>query len=278
MDWNKSNSILIAAFVILNVILFTVFYNNSFSEQYNVMSDEQFVISVEELLKQKNITINCDIPEDTYILPVLDTEYEIIKVNSELLNQYLGAGIEAVDDVFVYNNEKSETLEIIDGKKIRFTIRDKVQGKIEDEENITNEINDFIEQKNIDADSYNENFKYVSDDGGCIYIYTQKFNEYSIDNSYMYFFVDAEGIYKFEMQRIASLTEIMGKVRTVSSIEALTRLLTYDAIKDKEITNIEMTYYSVEDENWHNITRINADPTWKVEFSDGSQKHLSGVD
>ncbi|MGB4440489.1 MAG: two-component system regulatory protein YycI [Sedimentibacter sp.] len=277
MDWNKSNAILIAAFVILNIILFTVFYNNSFSEEYNVMSDEQFVTSVEELLKQKNITINCDIPEDTYILPVLDTEYEIIKVNNELLNQYLGAGVEAVEDVFVYNNEKAETLEIIDGKKIRFTIRDKVQGKIEDEENIIKKINDFIEEKNIDADSYNENFKYVSDDG-CVYIYTQKFNDYSIDNSYMYFFADAEGIYKFEMQQIASLTEIMGKVRTISAVEALTRLLTYDEIKDKEIINIEMTYYSAEDENWYKITRINSDPTWKVEFSDGSQKHLSSVD
>jgi len=277
MDWNKSNAILIVAFVILNIILFTSFYNNSFSEEYNVMSDDQFVTSVEELLKQKNITINCDIPEDTYILPVLDTEYEIIKVSNELLNQYLGTGVEAVEDVFVYNNEKAETLEVIDGKKIRFTIRDKVQGKTDDEEKIIKEINDFIEQKNIDANSYSENFKYVSDDG-CVYIYTQKFNEYSIDNSYMYFFADAEGIYKFEMQKIASLKEIMGKVRTVSAVEALTRLLTYDEIKDKEITNIEMTYYSAEDENWHNITRINADPTWKVEFSDGSQKHLTSID
>ncbi|MDW5300061.1 MAG: two-component system regulatory protein YycI [Sedimentibacter sp.] len=277
MDWNKSNTILIVAFVILNIFLLVSFYNNSFSEEYNVMSDEQFVMSVEELLKQKNITINCDIPKDTYILPVLDTNYEMIKVNNEIVNQYLGAGVEAVKDVFVYNNEKGEMLEIIDGKKLRFTIRDKVQGKIEDEENIIKEINNFIKDKNIDAYSYNESFKYISDDG-CMYMYTQKFNDYSIDNSYMNFFADAKGIYKFEMQQITSMTEIMGKVRAVPAIEALTRLLTYDEIKDKEITNIEITYYSREDENWYKITRINSDPTWKVEFSDGTQKHLSSLD
>jgi len=277
MDWNKSNTILIVAFVILNIFLFVSFYNNSFSEEYNVMSDEQFVISVEKLLKKKNITINCNIPEDTYILPVLDTEYEIIKASNELLNQYLGEGVEAVEDVFVYNNENGEMLEIIDGKKLRFTMRDKVLGKIENQENITKEINDFIEEKNIDSGGYTENFKHVSDDG-CIYIYTQKFNDYSMDNSYMYFFADAEGIYKFEMQQISSVMEIMGKVRTISAMEALTRLITYDDIKDKEITNIEMAYYSAENENWHNITRINSDPTWKIKFSDGSQKHLSSVD
>lgn len=277
MDWNKSNTILIVAFIIINIFLLASFYNNTFSEEYNVMADEQFVTSVEELLKQKNITINCNIPSDTDVLPVLDTEYEIIQVNNDLLNNYLGAGVEAVEDVYVYNNENGETLEIIDGKKLRYTIREKTSGKSESEEIITKKINDFLKAKNIDAKGYTENYKYVSDDY-CLYIYTQNYNGYSVDNSYMYFFADSQGIYKFEMQRIKTMTEIMGKVRTVPAIEALTRLLTYEEVKDKEITNIEMTYYSEEDENWQYMTRINSDPTWKVKFSDGSQKHLPSVD
>ena len=88
MDWNKSNTILIVAFIILNIFLFISFYNNTFSEEYDVMSDEQFVTSVEDLLKQKNIKINCSIPSDTYILPVLETEYDIVQVDNELLNKY----------------------------------------------------------------------------------------------------------------------------------------------------------------------------------------------
>ncbi|MFA9423935.1 MAG: two-component system regulatory protein YycI, partial [Sedimentibacter sp.] len=142
---------------------------------------------------------------------------------------------------------------------------------------ITKEITDFVDNKNIEFEGYSQNYKYVSEDY-CFYMYTQSYDGYSVDNSYMYFFVDSQGIYKIEIQRIASLTEIMGKVRTISAIEALTRLLTYDEIKDKEITNIEMTYYTEEAENWQNITRINSDPTWKIKFSDGSQKHLASVD
>jgi hypothetical protein len=94
----------------------------------------------------------------------------------------------------------------------------------------------------------------------------------------MYFFVDKEGIYKFEMQRIISVTEITEKVRTIHAIEALPRIMTYPEINNKEIEKIQITYYSVEDDNWQNIERINSDPTWKVIFSDGTQKHLPGID
>ena len=94
----------------------------------------------------------------------------------------------------------------------------------------------------------------------------------------MKFFIDKEGIYKFEMQKIISISEITEKIRTIHAIEALPRILTYPEIKNKEIAKIEMTYYSVEDENWQNIERINSDPTWKVIFSDGTQIHLPGIE
>jgi hypothetical protein len=94
----------------------------------------------------------------------------------------------------------------------------------------------------------------------------------------MYFFVDKEGIYKFEMQRIISVTEITEKVRTIHAIEALPRIMTYPEINNKEIEKIQITYYSVEDDNWQNIERINSDPTWKIIFIDGTQKHLPGID
>ena len=277
MDWNKSNTILIIAFVILNIFLFVSYYNNTFSEEYDVMNDGEFVEDVEELLKQKNIRIGGSIPKGSYVLPILETEYEIIEADNELLQNYLGAGVEAVEDVYVYYNNKGEMLEIISGKKLRYTIRELSKEKMTGKENITNLINEFIADKNINVEGYSENHKYDSEEM-CIYIYTQNYNEYSMDNSYMYFYVDSEGIYKFEMQRINSVKEITEKVRTVSAVEALMRLMTYNDIKDKEITEIEITYYSTEDENWQYITRINSDPTWKVIFSDGSQKHLISVD
>ncbi|NLJ58515.1 MAG: hypothetical protein GX339_06690 [Tissierellia bacterium] len=274
MDWNKTNTILITAFIILNIFLLTSSKNIT-AVQYNPMNDEEFTTNVVSLLKEKNITIDTDIPAEEYILPILDTEYQIIEINSQFLEQFLHERIEAIEDVYTYSNSRGERLEIIDGKKLRLTIREKLPGKIN--KDIQGEINSFIKEKNIDISGYSLNYSYATDNN-IIYGYTRNHSDFSLDNSYMYFFVDSEGIYKFEMQRIISVVEIPEKVRLIGAIEALLRILTYPEIENKEIINIEMTYYSVEDENWKKIERINSDPTWKVIFSDGTQKHLPGID
>lgn len=274
MDWNKTNTILITAFIILNVFLFAS-SNYMTNSEYTPMNDKEFAQEVSNLLGEQSIKINDEIPNETYILPVLETEYDIIKIDSNLLENFLNEKIEPIDDVYKYNNNKGETLEIIDGKKLRLTIRSKVHDKINNED-ITDEINRFLKEKNIDSEGYIENYNHISEND-ILYEYTRKYNDYSIDNSYMRFFADKEGIYKFEMQRIISVTEIAGKIRTIHAIEALPRILTYPEIKNKEINQIEMSYYSVEDDNWQNIERINSDPTWKVIFSDGTQIHLPGI-
>ncbi|HRC80286.1 MAG TPA: two-component system regulatory protein YycI [Sedimentibacter sp.] len=275
MDWNKTSTILITAFIILNVFLF-VSSKDILNANYGPENDPEFAQEVENLLTVQNITINTQIPDETYVLPVLETEYEIINIDSKLLQNFLNEKIEPLEDVYKYTNSKGESLEIKDGKKLILILRNKVNEKF-DREDIREEINRFLEQKNIDAGGYVENLVHISENEA-IYRYTLRYNDYPLDNSYMNFFADNQGIYKFEMQRIISVSEITEKVRTIKAIEALPRILTYPEIKNKEITKIEMTYYSVEDENWHNIERINSDPTWKVIFSDGTQVHLPGID
>ncbi|HOH69765.1 MAG TPA: two-component system regulatory protein YycI [Sedimentibacter sp.] len=276
MDWNKTNTILITAFLILNIFLF-VSSGNMIRADYNPNKDKEFAQEVSELLDEKNIKINAVIPAETYTLPVLDTEYEIIHIDSQFLENFLHEKIEPLEDVYKYSNKKGEILEVIDGKKLRLELRSGVPGKIDGDLNIKEKIENFIKDYNIDAGGYAENLKHISENR-CNYIYTKRYNDYSVENSYMKFFADKEGIYKFEMQRIISISEITEKIRTIHAIEALPRILTYPEIKNKEIAKIEMTYYSVEDENWQNIERINSDPTWKVIFSDGTQIHLPGIE
>lgn len=276
MDWNKTSSILIIAFIILNMFLFISSYNDMSSEEYDVTSDAEFIQSMENILKERNIVIGCELPKETYTLPVLDTEYEIIHINQELLTRFLGSGVEPIEDVTFYSNSRGEVLEIIDGKKLRYTIRENNIGKIYAEDKLTDEIDKFIEEKGIDVQGYSETYRKICDCGSLI-IYTKSYNDFSIDNSYMYFYMDKDGIYKFEMQNIATIKEIAGKIRTFSAAEALPKLLSYEEVKNKEIAEIKMTYYSVEDENWQFVYRINSYPVWKVIFSDGTQKHLPTI-
>ncbi|MBP1927048.1 regulatory protein YycI of two-component signal transduction system YycFG [Sedimentibacter acidaminivorans] len=277
MDWNRSNTILIIAFIILNIFLLISTFSNVFTENFNVYLDKDFLEDVESLLKSKNININCEIPEEIYVLPVLDTDYEMIEVNNALVQKYLGKSVEAKEDVYSYTNDKNEILEIIDGKKIKFTKRNLIKGKINDTELINNSIKAFITENDINDSGFTESYKYISENGSYV-TYTQNYNDNSLDNSYMKFLFDKEGMYEFEMQKINAVIEIKDKIRTISAIEALPRLMTYDDIKDKNIVSIKMKYYSIENGNWKYIKKINADPTWKVIFSDGSQKYLSSFD
>lgn len=275
MDWNKTTTILITAFIILNIFLFSTSFNNIFSDEYNVTSDKEFIEKVESILKEKNIIIKDELPDETYMLPILDTEYEIIHINTELLIRFLGPGVEPIDDVTLYSNNNNQVLEIKEGKKIHFTAREKVAGNISSD-SINEYIEKFIEEKKIDATGYSENFRHASDDRLFI-SYTKKFDSFSIDNSYMYFYFDKEGIYEFEMQNISVVKETADKTRTFSAIEALPRLSSFENIENKEIIDVEMTFYSEEDDNWQFIYGINSYPVWKVIFNDGTYKHLSTI-
>lgn len=276
MDWNKTNTILIAAFIIINIFLFSSAASNVFSEEYNVADDEIFMQNVNNLLSEKNITINAQLPEENFILPTLDTEYEFIYVTEELLKRFLGPGIAPVQDEYLYNNDKGEILEITHGKKLHFTKREKSPGKIPDESLLTSQINEFIKNYEINDEGYSENYRYMGNNNSYVE-YTKHYNNYSMDNSYMRFYFDKDGIYKFEMQNILVFKETAEKIRTFSAAEALPRLMSYKDIENKEIISIEMTYYSDEDDNWQYISGINSYPVWKVIFSDGSQKHLSSI-
>lgn len=273
MDWNKSNIIFIVAFIILNIFLLSYSFNDIFSEEYNIMSDKDFIEDVENILKEKNIVINCEIPKEIYTLPVLDTEYRIINIDKKMLEKFLGEGIDPVENVFLYSNQKGESIEIIEGKKFIYTLREKVNGKLEANLKITDEIDNFLKNKNIDGSGFSENYRIITDDSGFI-MYTRYYNNVSVDNSYMKFYFDKNGIYKFEMQKIIAIREIAEKVNTFTAAESLLKLLSYDDVNNKEIIKIDMSYYSIEDENWQVISGINSYPVWKVIFSDGTQKHL----
>lgn len=278
MDWNKSNTILIAAFIILNIFLLVESFGSIFTNsEISSNVDREYQENVENLLKNKNIEVKCEIPKGTSVMPILYTEYGIIEINDMLVQNYLGEGIKAQEGIFIYSNDDGETLEIRDSKKIVYTVREKAAEEYKGQELIDSQINNFISKKKINNSEYSESFRHVSGEGGFV-SYTKKYGDYSIDNSYMNFYLDNGGIYKFEMQSIDLTTEIKDKIRIISALEALPRLMAYDDIRNKDIVEIKLSYYSMEDENWQYITEINADPTWKVIFSDGTQRHLPSYD
>lgn len=277
MDWNKSNTILLIAFLIVNIFLFGYIY---YSDEKNVTeiieNNQEFVEEVENILKTKDITINCSIPSKVYEVPFLEIDYEIIYPSKSLIDSYLGQyDKEIIDDIFIYEKD-GQTLQIVGGKKIIYSKEQSDKTEIISDDLVDNIINEFCNNKNIDLSKFSLDC-IIDDEDYKIVKYVENYKEYKLDNSYAIFYLTSEGVEKFEMQRISNIKE-RAKVKVISAPEALLRIMTYDDINNKEIKDIKICYYTDENIDFEAINTINVDLVWKVIFSDNSYVYLTGAD
>ena len=107
MDWSKAKTILIIAFVAVNIFILCVIVNGKPVDEPTV-SDE-FISNTTKLLKDKNITIDTEIPRYIPSLTSIIVEFE--NANPKKLNEnyFNGEGIvkseEGVKEI--YNSGQS---------------------------------------------------------------------------------------------------------------------------------------------------------------------------
>lgn len=273
MDWNKSKTILILAFIVVNIFLLAIVFNYNISGNKYGSFEEDFINDVTVKLESKNISVACNIPTRFYPLPLLEIEFEIIKPENHIINNFLGENIEVEEDKFVYENNNKEILEFVNNKLLVYTKRDAIPSETFDKEIIDNQIQKFLEEKEITIEDYNKVLEYY--ESGVYYtIYHKKYENYSIENSYIKIYNDSLGVYKIEIQQVKNFNAKEGKIEVTVAPEALLRLMIYDDINNKTIKDIKLCYYTVEDENWDKIVKTNADPTWKVIFDDNTYHYL----
>lgn len=273
MDWNKSKTILIAAFIVVNIFLLAIVFNYNISGNKYGSFEEEFINDVLTKLESKNINVDCDIPTRFYSLPLLEIEFEIIKPENEIIKNFLGENIEVEPDKFIYKNKNNEILEFVNNKLLIYTKRDAIPSEMLDKETVNNQIQNFLAEKEVTIEEYDKVSEYYKN--GVYYtIYHKKYENYCIENSYIKIYNDSLGVYKFEIQQVENINAKEGKIEVTVASEALLRLMIYDDINNKTIKDIKLCYYTVEDENWDKIVKTNADPTWKVIFDDNTYHYL----
>lgn len=277
MDWNKSNTILIVAFIIVNIFLMVVAAADVFDSGAASGTDDKYLSEVSDILAEKNIVIACDIPEEIYTVPFLDAEFDIIEPRTVLLRKFLGPDTEPVEGVYRYENNAGEILEIRENKKIRYEREKIVTGHV-DGSTAGIMIESFVNEKNIDISDFHETERYTGPDYIRVTM-NQYFEELPLENSYMTFYVDSQHVYAYETQHIKEDgVTIKGRVSSGNAVGCLLRIMTYDDVSDKSITGIKMTYYCDERGDWSVKTSANAYPVWKVMFDDGNYLCLPADD
>ncbi|WP_427340521.1 two-component system regulatory protein YycI [Caloranaerobacter sp. DY30410] len=273
MDWSKAINILIIAFLITNLILVYVLIDNKRDESTYLTVKEEFIREVKNLLLQKGIKIDADIPKTIPSLPLLTIEYEIQdpeKLAEKLLGDY---SKEVVNGELLYKNG-SKTLEIIDNKKIIYKNDSSIEIYDELNKDIAVSIaENFIKNNDFAQNDY-ELTDYSFDGNRHILRYTKKNKDILLEKSYMIFEIDNTGIKRFERLWFNFVKKSERKITISAAPEALLRLLTMEDVYGKTIVEISLCYYFDPIKHgagdWKKTLKGQAGPAWRVKFSDGT--------
>lgn len=267
MDWNKAKTILIIGFIIIDAFLFTQVYDIG----PDLGNDASPVIQV---LNDHGIEIEADIPYEQLALPLLEVEYEIYDGESLELAKFLGDNFNEIKPDEHYMNDDSGNIQIKDGKKLIYQQRKTEPDYNLDRETALGYVERFIADYSMDMENYGETTS-VKKNGVYSITYHEMYGEYSLENSYVTFIVDGNGVAGFEEQKINSVRESQGTLRMTKGDEALLRLLRHEDVSGHILKEVIICYYDDESgEDWKNIVKDTVDPTWKAVFDDGIVKYL----
>ncbi len=275
MDWSKAKTILIIAFVITNLLLaYMLFDNNSIAEP--TVSDD-FIADVTKLLNTKDIKLNCNIPKDIPSLSTMTVEYEvydIADINKVFFNG-TSLGINQVEGIVEFKKDK-EIVKIIDEKKLDYE-----NGNDENKYNDLNEekaihlAEEFLEYKGfIESDmelTYKSNYK------NTYYLeYTKIYNGIYLENTYTKFVIDKRGVKRFERFWLNPKEVGDNEIYISTAPKAILGLLNMDSVYGKTIDDISLCYYFdpvrhrdvVEDPK--KTREGKAIPAWRIQFNDDS--------
>ncbi len=274
MNWNKAKTILIIAFIILNLFLYYQ-VKDANNESYEGLSDE-FINHVEKKLLEKNIHIEGEVPKEIYRKPLLEVEYYLVTKRD--VAKYIGEDYEEVLENTLFTNEEGSYIRIENNKKLIYNIRD-VNGNLEiSEEEALQIVDKYKETENMNIDNYKLDL-IVKKDKIYEVIYKRYYEESFLENDYYKFIIDNIGVVGFETQRISKIEPKEGLITVTSAYESLLRLKNENPKERTIIKKIEICYYTDENtEGWENILRANMDPTWKIITERGNIKYLTEVE
>lgn len=270
MDWSKAKNILIIAFVITNIFLFFNIKQNIDQHNYFYKVDNERIEDVTNILDEKSIVVNTDVPKQVPRLAVLTLKYETYKgkeVADKILGQY-----ETKDGEFIKDNEKVKI--DLNNKLIIYERRPQIFSI----ENLTEEkakeiADNFIEKYGF----YNRDIKQWNvlqkERGQYEIIYKQIYKDMIIRDSEMKVLVNNTGVLRLERRWLQIEGIKDHEKRVIPATKAL--LIAIDKINKEDngaiITDITLGYSldiskfnSLANQEWYNMELGDASPYWII--------------
>ncbi|WFD10229.1 two-component system regulatory protein YycI [Tepidibacter hydrothermalis] len=242
MDWSKSKTILIIAFILTNIVLGYNLYINVFRHDTEDIFSDSSINNLNKLLSTKNISINTQIPKDTPSLSTLSIKYEDLN-KSDLDSVFKQDGVYKIEDKRIIYNGKSDIDELDISECTSFTKK-------------------FLNKYNFDDDTYLKST--IKKQDRIEIIYTGKYKNYFLEESYMKFVFYENKDFSFERLWIVPIEEKKQKKRVIPSVEAI--MSAYSQMpKDSVINEIKLGYYF--ESNNMDIEQGDIGPVWRLKVN-----------
>ncbi|MGP1411573.1 MAG: hypothetical protein ACTTKD_07040 [Peptoanaerobacter stomatis] len=254
MEWSKSKTYLIIAFVITNVILLVSIYFNNYYINDNF--DKKSLINLSKLLSNKNITYNVSLNIQTRKMSPIELQYSTIKDKNtkKLTSKYINV-LKIIDDVYIELNLKSDI-------------------SSNDYDRMFEYCRKFIKE-NFDEKKYKLKETY-KEDKTAMFCYEELYDNMFIEQGYIKFIFSGDSDVDISIVKTKNINKVGKPIDTISNSEAVSKVISQMKPGD-EIENIEIGYSRPQ--GWQDIDtrQIRLIPFWRIELKDGNFLYTEAV-
>ena len=249
MDWSKSKTYIIIAFLITNLILLLSIYSskNHFNNEFN----EKSLKNLEKLLEERNVKSKVKLSTQTYKLPAIELKYATLadKRLRKLYKNYKDS-IKVIDDLYI-------EIHIQDIRKMK---------NIQEFEEFTKK---FIKE-NLNENEYKLKNKTIEDDE-IVIVYEEWYQNMYIEQGYLNFRYDLKNTVDISLLKTKDITKVGKEIQLMSNAQAISKLIP-QINKNETIQEIQLSYYitkdtkEVDSEKLTSLVRLI--PFWRVKMDD----------
>lgn len=260
MDWNKVRNYIIFMLVVVNLmIIASIIRHNNNASIDNPFFSKKNLESFRELLDQRGIALEADLPRDIYEVGSVNTEYRSFAKENQ-------------PDLFQDYNGSIKTFE--NSKKMQLNLYEMVQ-KIGDEEyNILNASQQEEFTKAFLAKYFPGNiYALVETKDKSQLLYKVLYNGFVLEESAISFKFGSATV-KITAADLVPREISASKKRSITSVEAILSALS-SLEKGDTITDIGFVYhFDLPEEDLYKIDNIRSFPCWKITTKEGRNIYI----
>lgn len=270
MNWNKAKSILLICFLIIDVVLLSMYLKRLGEGEKDLSISKADAI---ELLSKQGIAVDEAQLKDGGGYKGLIVRYHDFDIDRA--NQIFFDGKAELDDRYELKILAMDDRSVSISQGNLFSYMDASEETRYPE--LDEKLAKSIAEKFIDENSLNIRdlvFDGVYKDEGAYQVhYAIKHDESYLENSFVNFTIDKRGIRRLDMMYLEYINEedeemLLGDVK-----DKILSIIDKPEVQDKSIASIDMCYYLDEvtlDQSYElKITRLRAKPHWRITFTDG---------